>query len=551
MIVAQLRTDTYINQLKIAEGSSWDPQMTCLRGTRDEIISDLIEFAFLPPQLGAPDPSLSNGESPPVVTPVIQVVTGVLGCGKSAIAHSVAEICEKAGILGASFMFKRGIKDRESPDLLMSTIARSLCAHWRHSAFPSAVAEAIENSPTILSPPISQQFRSLLLRPIQAVSASLSRPVVIVIDALDEGCDDKSSMHLLDLLAHQAAMMPPMIRMIITTRPTQRVMEYVGVPPPHICVREIDLSATSNKDDVECFVRDSLRKTAARKHLGAWPGKESIQLLIDKAGGLFIWASTACEFIAQASNPKDQLEQFIDARSEDNGLDDKMVQLYTTVLDGCPWRTDRSFAKSYPLLLGTILTLKTPLSPHAIKSLLVLPDNFSVMDALRPLSPVLMGVTEVRDGNTPLQVLHDSFRGFATGIDADPLSAKDLRYKINVVEHNERLVLAVVELLNRELLRFKPALDGIISTISEKESHGVPGPPDDITEALWYCCQYLPSHLSTITEPSGQLVGALSGFMQTGVSLWIVLCSSKGSFPEISAIPKWCMVCIIHTFIGV
>lgn len=549
-IVAKLLTNTNINLLKIAAGSSWDRKMTCLDGTRDEIINDLVKFASLPPRK-TPDSSSPTLESPAFEASVrIQVVTGVLGCGKSAIAHSVAEICEKAGILGASFMFKRGIKDRESPDLLMSTIVRSLCAHWQDSAFSSAISQAIEEKPTIISPPISQQFQSLVVRPMEAISESLPRPVVIVIDALDEACDCESGTLLLQLLADDTAKLPLNIRVIITTRLTPEIERYL-CGKPHIHVRpEIKLSEEGNVRDIAHFVHHSLHEIAERHPNDVDPEWPGAQALIDKAEGLFIWASTACNFVAIASDPADQLQQFIDAEAAPNlGLDKKMAQLYGTVLDACPWRTDRNFAKNYSLLMGTILALRTPLSPHAIKSILGL--KLSITRTLRPLSPVLMGVTEASDGDKPLQILHDSFRAFLTGEDMNSVSAEDPRYKINVAEHNERLVLSVVQLLNGELLHLKPDLDGIISAIAEGESHGVPGPPDDITEALWYCCQYLSSHLSIVTEPSRQLIDALNEFMKTSVSPWIVLCSSKGSFPDISSVFKWYTVCIIHTFIGV
>ncbi|KAH9942091.1 hypothetical protein B0H21DRAFT_696436, partial [Amylocystis lapponica] len=47
-----------------------------------------------------------------------------------------------------------------------------------------------------------------------------------------------------------------------------------------------------------------------------WPGKTTMEILLKKAAGLFIWASTAVTFIDQHDeDPRDQLEIILTSRT--------------------------------------------------------------------------------------------------------------------------------------------------------------------------------------------------------------------------------------------
>lgn len=519
-----------IELLKRADGSSWDPEKTCLPGTRVQVINELVTFAS--------SPTLETSER-------IQLITGVLGCGKSAIAHSVSQRCYdmRPRILGASFMFSREAEARRTPGLVISTIVHTLCG--RYPDFARAVSAAIEEDRSILLASVSRQFRSLILEPMKITASSMDYPVVIVIDALDEGCSDGADTEFLKALANDGAELPPCMKWIITSRPLLGIMMHLE-NKPHILVRNLELGNSSNLVDIALFARHALASIAEKRNLGeTWPGEELKHSFVRKAEGLFIWVATTCGFILTATNPTKQLERLVGGDSSLRlGTEAKMAQLYTAVLAACPWDDDEDFANNYQLLMGTVLALKAPLSPLSIKSLLALDNDISVAEALRPLSPVLMGVLEATDADGPLQILHDSFRGFLTGQSGNALSATNPRYKIDVAEHNERVTLAVVRLLNHELPRLKPDLDLIIGVINQEETQGVPRLPEGvITVPVWYCCQYLLSHLSTVLTPPAELVQAVNEFMNTGVSSWVLLCSSEGSLQGVSAIFDWYTVC--------
>jgi hypothetical protein len=97
--------------------------------------------------------------------------------------------------------------------------------------------------------------------------------------------------------------------------------------------------------DISEFLRHRLtdiRRTTQLPHLDDdWPGDEKIGALTKSAGGLFVWASTACSSI----DPKERLTELITQQLDIN-LSEPLAQLdrlYQTDLRSVgPWN-NRSF----------------------------------------------------------------------------------------------------------------------------------------------------------------------------------------------------------------
>ncbi|KAF8159159.1 hypothetical protein B0H34DRAFT_796458 [Crassisporium funariophilum] len=74
---------------------------------------------------------------------------GPAGAGKSAVAQTIAEMCQEAGLLLASFFFSRTIPTRNNDKRLIATIAYQIAL-----AIPTTrplIEAAIERDPVILS----------------------------------------------------------------------------------------------------------------------------------------------------------------------------------------------------------------------------------------------------------------------------------------------------------------------------------------------------------------------------------------------------------------
>ncbi|KAL0058049.1 hypothetical protein AAF712_015289 [Marasmius tenuissimus] len=117
-------------------------------------------------------------------------LSGTAGVGKTAIAMTVAQLCEAEESLVSSFFFFRSDPKRNNPSALWLTVAHGLTLTM--PTLKNAIEERILNDPTVLDASIEHQFRDLILNP--APDWSWSRdfagvppvPTVIVIDGLDE-----------------------------------------------------------------------------------------------------------------------------------------------------------------------------------------------------------------------------------------------------------------------------------------------------------------------------------------------------------------------------
>ena len=165
-----------LDKLPYAEGASWDPRLACLAGTRITILSWAQAW-------------LSSRTAP------ILWLEGVAGSGKTAIAHQVAQMFHEDGILASSFFFSRNVFSRNSPQKLITTIVRDIAN--RHPAFAEEVSKILEGELALASAPLTRQYQALLWEPLQR--HPLDKPIVVVIDALDESsCDDADTELLRD-----------------------------------------------------------------------------------------------------------------------------------------------------------------------------------------------------------------------------------------------------------------------------------------------------------------------------------------------------------------
>ena len=98
----------------------------------------------------------------------IMWVYGPVGAGKSAIAQTIAEMCEKEMILLASFFFSRNDPSRSNVNPLIATIAYQII--YNLPQVRDAILGAIERDPLIFSKSPVVQFKSLIVPPLQPLA---------------------------------------------------------------------------------------------------------------------------------------------------------------------------------------------------------------------------------------------------------------------------------------------------------------------------------------------------------------------------------------------
>jgi hypothetical protein len=237
-------------------------------------------------------------------------LNGMAGTGKSAIARTVARKCFDAGRLAGSFFFSRGGGELESARKLVTTIARQLSTLSPALRRNICAAVAAHNG-NVADQLLSDQWKQLVLRPLTQLAAATAAaddagevpawPLVVVIDALDECRDENEIAFVLQLLSETTELdMGRRLLIFLTSRPEIPIRCGIADIPAaqrrHLILQRIDPTVVGQ--DLYRYFEHSFniirRERALPSH---WPGDDGLRQLVSKAGGLFIWAATACRFV--------------------------------------------------------------------------------------------------------------------------------------------------------------------------------------------------------------------------------------------------------------
>ena len=151
---------------------------------------------------------------------------GPAGAGKSAIAQTIAELLEEAGLLAAAFFFSRNAPGRDDKTPLVATLVYQLVKSIPE--IRAHVLEAVEGDPALFSCSIEAQIEVLIIKPLNAVAsdkilalALLSRPRLIILDGMDECRTTSAQTHILNALSTAVKRLHIPLCFIVTSRPEQ------------------------------------------------------------------------------------------------------------------------------------------------------------------------------------------------------------------------------------------------------------------------------------------------------------------------------------------
>jgi hypothetical protein len=509
-----LTAKTSLDTLPYAEGASWNPKLVCLRDTRKALIEDIIKWIHSKEE--------STGAE-------IFWLSDVAGAGKSAIAHTIAQYCDDHSLLGSSFFFDRNIPDRRTPHKLFTTIARDLVRLG--NKFADHISLVVEEDRSVVSACQTRQFEKLILKPSFLYRGG--RPIVIVIDGLDEGYD----LETLEILRDRVSELPGTFRIFMTSRPLDDIVTDLS-DTSHVHRRSIDIHGDSNQSDIGVYIRNRLHYISSRKRLGVeWPGEERTHDLINKSEGLFVWVSIVSEYLRTAAHPDRKLSTLLYERNlSDISMDAKMDALYSEVLSTCDW-ADKDFVDDYHLIMGAIMAAKAPLSLIALKSLHRQHAELDIDGVLRPLSSLLTGLFKQYQ---PIHILHLSFRDFITCRAQSSLIRQ--HFYINEKEHNWRLAILCLHVLNEDLTPHTPGT-GYLSE-SGSDTPGIPSIVEsDVSGVLWYACRFWTEHIIEMEgDTSDTILDSLRKFLAERLTLWIEVLNTQYPFQSLSRVRAWLQV---------
>ena len=351
-------------------------------------------------------------------------LSGPAGSGKTAIAGSVAEVCQEREILAGSFFFSSysASPERHSKGLFIVTLAYQLLQHDGFEGMEQYVLKAIQRDPAVFKKRLKDQLQALILKPLRSFAPSGDLPRVLIIDGVDEvqagqpmdhsrpqskRADEEDQLEVISCLLQAAKDRAFPFRILVVSRPERVFTEFFTTHRDHI--KRVFLDETYEPDaDIEVYLTAKFAEMRCRYGLDSdWPGEGVVRRLTINASGQFIYAATVVRFVAYGTDPPpSQLERLLKIRPHDLDINPfgTLDALYTHVLMGSP---SPRFAAMWALALNATSSL-----PARFCRLLLEEERGQGEHILRPLASLVYIPIPPQDKELAYRIYHKSLLDF-------------------------------------------------------------------------------------------------------------------------------------------
>lgn len=391
--------DLALSNLEYATGAGLNTSKLCLEDTREGILTEIKSWIN------------NTGED----VPPVFWLSGTAGKGKSAIAHTIANWFHESGRLGACFCFDRTANRRH--EMIVTTIACDLADD--NLFLRREIAHVIQNDNELRhTQDIIRQWQKLIVEPIDKTSPTVTQPILIVIDALDESGAARSREQILQLLAgtsgtssSQLTKFPSYFRILVTSRLLRDIHDTLHGLPHVLHVSMDDISSAAAEHDIQLYLSNKLAGVSA--DLKA----TDINMLAQKSDGLFEWARLASAHIKNTTIVGDPIRRLRSLVSTTFGrgvhlLDDMYKRILEEII---PEEEEEEAIPMFRSVMGQIIASSEPLPMAAFNAMrLHFPsedDRYQVEAVMGPLGSLIIGTA---DPDIPIRPLHSSFYDFLT-----------------------------------------------------------------------------------------------------------------------------------------
>lgn len=256
-----------------------------------------------------------NGEEAQIIW-----MFGPVGTGKSAIAQTIAERCLAAGLLLAAFFFSRSDATRNHPGSLVATLAYQIRTHI--VGFEGLIESYISQDPLIFTKSFETQLLALIIKPLQTMAASgglqdidKASPQLIIIDGLDECRDSAAQSNIIAVISRALQNHKIRLKILIASRPEQSIsFAFNSLNHTNLTTRLPLDNTYLPQRDIRILLEDKFNRIKATHPMKAyipasWPTPQTIDNLVERSSGQFIYISTLVNFISSIRHrPTDRLE---------------------------------------------------------------------------------------------------------------------------------------------------------------------------------------------------------------------------------------------------
>lgn len=247
----------------------------CLKGTRETVLGTI--------KLWIKDP-----EGPPIFS-----LYGSVGSGKSAVAQMAVRWCISEGKLWSYFSCSSYANDQRDLPHLFTSLAVQLAQ--QHPEARLAFTRLARAHPDPGNGPPSEQVEQLVVKQLKSADV----PAVIVIDGLGEREDVESRSAILCSIEKWTEEIPK-VKFLITSRLELSALPRFNPPAPRGAGKGFslhDIPITFVNKDIRTFLEHELSGLASRRGIEDWPTDNQLDLLCDRAAGVFVYAVATCQVL--------------------------------------------------------------------------------------------------------------------------------------------------------------------------------------------------------------------------------------------------------------
>ena len=465
-----------LERLPVASEASFDSynrqhESKCMADTRVELLQRLQDWGTHHPR------------------PIFWL-SGMAGTGKSTISRTLAEIFNDKGLLAGSFFFSRSSGEANNASKFVGTLANQLA--FTSPQLRNCICDAISEHRGAVRQGLRNQWKEFIRGPLSRTKFKRRPTMSFVIDALDECSSDDDIRLLLQLFVEVGDIENVDLGVFVTSRPEITIrLGFKTMPEIIHCDLDLrDIPPETVQHDISVYLRQELTFIGLEQGLGNWPLEADLQRLVQKAGCLFIYASTACRYIGDKSwDPAERFSSILENNSADDGSTTQLDTMYTQVLqvsliEGRSPGEIKKLCDRFKLVVASLVILFDELSISSLAHLLSLPVR-SVETCLSSLHSLLDISTSL---DTSIRLLHPSFRDFLL----DKTRCGDGRLFTEEASIHEKLVTSCLEVISSSLTKNichlptpgSPAHDVNQQTLNSR-----------LPKHVQYACNYWVEHL--------------------------------------------------------
>ena len=469
-------------------------------GTRMKVLDNLLSWAVKP--VDAETQSSSSDRN-------MFWLYGSPGLGKTSVANSLCDRLRVAGNLGGCFFCKHDNPDLREPNRVLPTLIAKLALMW--GPFRKLVAKALVNDPQI-NP--QSTHGELLLMPLQSLKRHPPRPLVLVVDALDE-CGRPNTRGTLLKCLMDACPSVHWLKVVVTSRPEHDIKAFFD--RHRIARRDLATDDMGGKD-IRLFTERRMESVAIHRHLPlGWPGIERMSQIVERSRGLFIFVDTLSRLV-DVPKPEPLLVDVLAGKLE--GANSELHKLYSAAL------MSRAVGHTEDLqsILRAIIAVSVhrPLCADTLATLINI-EASTVLSWVDELGSLLYQDEAEGDG---IRVRHLSVFEFLTGSTCPPEFRVDL--KLSNSEMARRCLETMADKLKFNICELETSclLNEDVQDLEVRVQQKIP-------DNLQYSCMHWSNHLCYNMDPiSVEITSLLDGFFVGSRPLyWIEALSLMGKVP--------------------